>query len=55
MNTAGVPVLFKVETIFCAMIALFPIPVTIILPFEKNYYLYTVNKILPDKVFQLRD
>ena len=31
---AGVPVLFMVATIFCAIIALLPIPVMMTLPFE---------------------
>jgi len=34
MNTEGVPVLLKVATIFCAMIALLPMPLTINRPFD---------------------
>jgi len=35
MNMAGVPVEFKVAAIFVAIIALFPIPETITLPFDE--------------------
>ena len=35
-NMDGVPVELKVATIFCPMIALFPIPVTINRPLELN-------------------
>ncbi|OQA05370.1 MAG: hypothetical protein BWY67_02146 [Bacteroidetes bacterium ADurb.Bin397] len=35
MKTAGVPVELRVATIFCAIMALLPIPVIITLPSEK--------------------
>ena len=35
-NIDGVPVEFNVATIFCAIMALFPIPVTTNLPFDSK-------------------
>jgi len=45
MKTEGVPVLLKVATIFCAMIALLPIPLTISLPFDLLINLTTSAKV----------
>jgi hypothetical protein len=39
IKTAGVPVELKVATIFVAMFALFPIPVTTTRPLEFKIYL----------------
>ena len=51
IKTDGVPVELSVAVIFCAMMALLPIPVQITLPFEKNIIFTLSKKSLPIDFF----
>ena len=54
INIAGVPVEFSVATIFVAMMALFPTPVMITLPFEAIIDETACTKSSVKSVFRLR-